>query len=184
MKTKPPEFHMIKSTLASPEALRDFIKDQARKYGADKVTLNYGYRHTLIYNFYMFQFLFIVNHDMSVADSETAKYELSPKPVTLFEINSLDPTGNHLSAGIGIESGFYDWNDGDAVVDRIIKSPEYRKDGTIKSPDIIHGTTTVLLQLDNDEKLDTWCKVAFKHVIQGWEDGRCPLESETDTGEK
>lgn len=48
----------------------------------------------------------------------------------------------------------------------------------------MHGTTTVLLQLDNDEKLDTWCKVAFKHVIQGWEDGRRPLESETDTVEK
>lgn len=148
--------------IESAEELYDLVAEQARKYGADELTLATGYRHTICYNYNAFEFNFLAKHCMTVISPKGNKCELTPEVYTLYTIASEDPHCRHFS-GIVVTPNFNDMSN--YAVPAIMKSNEFKESGTI-SPVLMRGVSVKKnIPVADKEQLMTYCRVAYKHVI-------------------
>lgn len=148
--------------IESAEELYDLVAEQARKYGADELTLATGYRHTICYNYNAFEFNFLAKHCMTVISPKGNKCELTPEVYTLYTIASEDPHCRHVS-GIVVTPNFNDMSN--YAVPEIMKSKEFNESGTI-SPVLMQGVSVKKnIPVGDKEQLMTYCRVAYKHVI-------------------
>lgn len=148
--------------IESAEELYELVSGRARKYGTDSVTLATGYRHTLCYNYNVFEFNFLAKHEMTVISPKGNKCELRPEVYSLYTIASNDPHIDHVS-GIVVTPEFNSLSD--YAVSTTMASNEYKESGIV-SPVWMHGISVKKnIPVDDKEQLMTYCRVAYEHVI-------------------
>lgn len=146
----------------SPEEMAEFIVKTANKYNVKQITLSGGFIHTIIYNYDIMECNFMVEHDMTVVNEKSNKYEVNPKEKLLYRISTLDPNGRGMKDAICIEHGFQSdkW-----ILDYVFSSEEYKTKGVVRSG-WIRGNVYKVVSPEQTDEILQFCKIALKSVFR------------------